>query len=86
MHLSQVTFYLMGQAMTCITKSTHAASHTRTDRACQVLACRRLVMEPNRMPKKSTPMSWANSMMARSASLLGRMSPKPMVETVVKDQ
>jgi len=43
-------------------------------------------MEPNRMPKKSTPMSWAKSMMARSASLLGRMSPKPMVETVVKDQ
>ena len=38
------------------------------------------------MPKKSTPMSWAKSMMARSASLLGRMSPKPMVETMVKDQ
>ncbi len=86
MHLPHGKRCLTGQATTCITKSARPASHIRTEGACQLLACSRLVMEPNKMPKKSTPMSWANSMMARSASLLGRMSPKPMVETVVKDQ
>ena len=50
------------------------------------LTCSRLVMEPSRMPKNSTPVIWDISITARSALVMGRMSPNPMVETVVSDQ
>ncbi len=48
--------------------------------------CSKLVMEPSRMPKNSTPVIWDISITARSALVMGRMSPNPMVETVVSDQ
>ena len=50
------------------------------------LTCSKLVMEPSRMPKNSTPVIWDISITARSAFVMGRMSPKPMVDTVVNDQ
>lgn len=50
------------------------------------MTCSRLVMEPSRMPKNSTPVIWDISITARSALVMGRMSPNPMVETVVSDQ
>ena len=58
--------------------------HTRlAEAAC---TCSRLVIDPSRIPKNSTPVIWTSSMTALSAFVTGRMSPKPMVATVVRDQ
>jgi len=60
--------------------------HRMTCATGEVLTWSKLVIELSRMPKKRTPVSSKSSSTARSASVMGVTSPKPMVDTVVRDQ